>query len=224
MAENPSIMAKTVHDIRDIMNALNYDDLAMHFDQEADEIDPYVVCEGVSVDVFNKYVDEEDESLPRGSMTVSRNALPHKGADATYGPMRDTLNRTPPPPPRTVSDWVTFAVEVGRSQTWESLTRAARWWVGYIGIQYILLLKVNATATELEYRQYAIVCLGTFPDPPTVSGVVRRDAPPDAVADSVAFNMRRILSIPAHDALPEGVNEAAVVNLRDVLNQVWRHI
>ncbi|CAK4110129.1 unnamed protein product [Aphanomyces euteiches] len=225
------------------MNALNYDDLAMHFDQDADEVDPYVVCEGVSVDVFNKYVDEEDESLrvrlpfldlsddgrflivdlatrvhestkcefgtefvfasgnrreigQGGSMTVSKTALPNKAADATYGPLRDTLNRTSPPPPRTVSDWVTLAVE------------------------YVLLLKVNANATELEYRLYDIVVPGPLPNAPTANGTVRRNEVPNP-GDIVSFDMRRVLSIPADQALPEDVNDVANVNLRAVLNNVY---
>ncbi|KAH9087674.1 hypothetical protein LEN26_019898 [Aphanomyces euteiches] len=252
------------------MNALNYDDLAMHFDQDADEVDPYVVCEGVSVDVFNKYVDEEDESLrvrlpfldlsddgrflivdlatrvhestkcefgtefvfasgnrreigQGGSMTVSKTALPNKAADATYGPLRDTLNRTPPPPHRTVSDWVTLAVEVGRSQEWESLTRSARWWAGYVGIQYILLLKVNAAATELEYRLYDIVIPGSLPDAPTANGVVRREEMPNP-GDFVSFNMRRVLSVPTDQALPDQVKDFTDVDLRVVLNAVYASV
>ncbi|KAH9087673.1 hypothetical protein LEN26_019897 [Aphanomyces euteiches] len=267
MAATRSKMAKTVHDIRDIMNALNDDDLAMHFDQDAYEIDPYVVCEAVSVDAFNEYVDEEDESIrirfqfldlsddgrllivdypsrvhesitrvfefkflsamgngdeiaQKGSMTARRDATQDKAADATFAPMNITPNRTPPPPHRTVSDWVTLAVEVGRSQPWESLTRAARWWAGYIGIQYVLLLKVNANATELEYRLYNIVVPGPLPDAPTANGTVRRNEVPNP-GDIVSFDMRRVLSIPADQALPEDVNDVANVNLRAVLNNVY---
>ncbi|KAF0741651.1 hypothetical protein Ae201684P_017494 [Aphanomyces euteiches] len=240
------------------------DDLNSYFDQDTDAIAPYVVCDGVSVDVFNAYADgdtlrfplrfidlsddgrllivelpisrvhestlfafhnkfmaasgNEDKIGELGSMTARRVGTHNKEADTTYGPMEDTLNRDPPPPPRTVSDWVTLAVEIGRSQEWESLTRAATWWAGYVGIQYVLLLKVNANATELEYRLYDIVIPGPLPDAPTANGIVRREEIPNP-ADIVSFSMRRVLSIPENEALPEQVNEVANVNLRRVLDR-----
>ncbi|GMF14377.1 unnamed protein product [Phytophthora lilii] len=52
-----------------------------------------------------------------GSMTVRRAGLPNREADTTLGPLRSTPHRTPPPPPRTIADCVTLAVEVGRAQT-----------------------------------------------------------------------------------------------------------
>ncbi|KAG9409363.1 hypothetical protein AC1031_019616 [Aphanomyces cochlioides] len=155
-----------------------------------------------------------------GSMTAHRVGAHDKEADASYGPREDTPNRTPPPQHRTVNDWVTLAVEAGKSQGWDSLTRTATWWAGYVGIQYILLLKVNDDATELEYRLYDIVIPGPLPDAPTANGTVRRNEAPNP-GDIVSFNMRRILSIPVDQALPERVNDFADVDLRNVLNIVY---
>ncbi|GMF47803.1 unnamed protein product [Phytophthora lilii] len=162
--------SKTADEIRGVMDALKLEVIASYFDQDDDEIDPYVVCEGVSVTAFNQYVGDgeglriplrflalydgrivivelptkvhestarefeskflraagnEDEIAKGGSMTARRAANPNKEADATFGPKRSTLNRTPPPALRTVANWVTLAVEVGRSQTWASLEAAA---------------------------------------------------------------------------------------------------
>ncbi|ETO58428.1 hypothetical protein F444_23196, partial [Phytophthora nicotianae P1976] len=164
--------SKTADEIRGVMDALKLEVIASYFEQDDDEIDPYVVCEGVSVTAFNKYVGDgeglriplrflalydgrivivelptkvhestttkfkskflraagnEDEVAKKGSMTARRAANPKKEADATFGPKRSTLNRTPAPAPRTITDWVTLAVEVGRSQTWASLEEAAQW-------------------------------------------------------------------------------------------------
>ncbi|KAH9087671.1 hypothetical protein LEN26_019895 [Aphanomyces euteiches] len=156
----------------------------------------------------------------RGSTTSRRAGTHSKEADTSYGPNQATPNRTPPPPSRTIADWMTLAVEIGRSQEWESLTSAATWWAGYIGIQYVLLLKVNANATELEYRLYDIVIPGPLPDAPTANGIVRREEMPNP-ADIVSFSMRRVLSIPENEALPEQVNEVANVNLRRVLDRAY---
>ncbi|ETN20010.1 hypothetical protein PPTG_03110 [Phytophthora nicotianae INRA-310] len=47
------------------MGALKLEVIASYFDQDDDEIDPYVVCEGVSVTAFNKYVgDGEGLRIP----------------------------------------------------------------------------------------------------------------------------------------------------------------
>ena len=245
------------------MNALRIDHVAEHFYQDGAEIDPYVVCDGVSIDTFNKYIGHGErlqvasrflelndngqvfivdlpttihestsrkfsshfvaatgnlrEIAERGSMTARRAGFPNKEADDTFGPMGSTPNRTPPPVPRTIADWVTLAVEVGRSQSWASLERAALWWCHYIGIQYILLLKVSASAMQIEYRLYDIVTPGNLP-PPLHHRIRLRN--PERPADSVTFDMRRILSIPAYQPLPNGVNQHAVVNLRTVMNNV----
>ncbi|ETP00575.1 hypothetical protein F441_22031, partial [Phytophthora nicotianae CJ01A1] len=256
--------SKTAREIRDIIDALEFDDIASYFEQDDDEIDPYVVCDGVSVGAFNRYIGDgerlrfalrflqlsddgrilivdlsttvhestvqcfEFEFLTAtgngrlvkigGSTTVSRVGLPKKEADDTYGPLRSTPNRTRPPRPRIIADWVTLAVEVGRAQTWASLETAAQWWCGYAGIQYILLLKVSRPGTQITYRLYEINIPQCLP-PPSATGIIRRRNRPRP-ADSVTFNMRRILSIPANQPLPNGLNPNAVVDLRIVMEQV----
>ncbi|KAF4033649.1 putative Uma2 domain-containing protein [Phytophthora infestans] len=254
---------KTADDIRVAIDALELDAVASYFDNDDDEIDPYVVCEGVSIAAFNEYVGDGEGlrirlrflalgdgrlvivELPTtvhestaeefkseflaatgnrrelgkcGSMTARRAANPNKEADATFGPKRTTLNRAPAPALRTVTDWVTLAVEVGRSQSWASLKGAARWWCGYTGIQYVLLLKISAPGTQIRYALYDST---TRPHPtirPTASGTFRHAAAGAAV--NVTFDMRRILSIPPNAALPPGVNPTARVDLRIVMDLV----
>ncbi|RHY21687.1 hypothetical protein DYB32_009732 [Aphanomyces invadans] len=266
MTESASILPRTAREILGIFKALRLDDVARHFDTDEEDIDPYVVCDRVSVDAFNAYVGDGEglrvalrfldltddgrllilelptivhestveefkgefldatgnrrEVAKRGSMTASIAALPKKEADATYGPMGSTPNQTAPPAPRTIADWVTLAVEVGRSQSWAALTRAVNWWCQYAGIQYILVMKVSASGRQMRYALYDIAILGNLPMP-TASGTFRRRAnnPP---AVEVQFDMHRILSIPAHQALPAGVNQVAVVDLRTVLDLVVR--
>ncbi|KAL8001174.1 hypothetical protein Plhal703r1_c19g0085571 [Plasmopara halstedii] len=255
--------ANTADEIRVAIDALELDVVASYFDNDDDEIDPYVVCEGVSIAAFNKYVGDGEglrialrfialhdgrivivdlpttvhestartfemvfklasgnalEVASRGSMTARRAANPKKEADATFGPKRSTLNRTPLPPLRTVANWVTLAVEVGRSQTWASLVEAAEWWCNYSGIQYVLLLKISSHGVQMRYALYDIAVLGMLPAP-TASGTVSRRTR-DQPAENISFNMRRILSIPANQALPNGVNAIAVVDLRIVMNLV----
>ncbi|GMF49253.1 unnamed protein product [Phytophthora fragariaefolia] len=259
--------SKTAEEIRGVMDALKLDVVASYLDEDDDEIDPYVVCEGVSVTAFNKYVGDgeglriplrflalydgrivivdlpttahestvakftnkflratgnEDEIGERGSMTARRAANPKKEADATFGPMGFTPNQTPAPAPRTVADWVTLAVDVGRSQTWASLVEAAQWWCNYSGIQYILLLKISPKGIQMRYALYDIAVLGTLPAP-TASGEFRQRTTAQP-AVNVTFDMHRILSIPANQALPTGVNANAVVDLRAVMNLVIRSL
>jgi hypothetical protein len=94
---------------------------------------------------FLRAAGNEDEMGRDGSTTARRRGFSNKEADAAFGPLRTSLNRTPPPPRRTVSDWLTLAVEVGRTQPWRSLKGAVGWWCNYSGMQYILLLKISCT-------------------------------------------------------------------------------
>ncbi|GMG17403.1 unnamed protein product [Phytophthora fragariaefolia] len=74
-----------------------------------------------------RYFDRDDDEIDLcGSMTANRAANPNKDADTNFGLKRPTLNRTLPPALRTVTDWVTLAVEVGRSQPWVSLEAATQ--------------------------------------------------------------------------------------------------
>lgn len=63
-------MSKTARQIRSIMNALDMALVTSHFDRgvenaedEFDDIPPFIVCDGVSVDAFNTYV-RDGEGLP----------------------------------------------------------------------------------------------------------------------------------------------------------------
>jgi hypothetical protein len=56
IASTASILSKIAHDILHRINALNLNDVASYFTKDDDEIDPYFVCDGVSVDAFNAYV------------------------------------------------------------------------------------------------------------------------------------------------------------------------
>ncbi|KAF0753764.1 hypothetical protein AaE_005593 [Aphanomyces astaci] len=56
MAPTALALPRTVREILDTMNALRLDDVASYFDKEGHDIDPYVVCEGVSVHALNAYV------------------------------------------------------------------------------------------------------------------------------------------------------------------------
>lgn len=48
--------ANATDEIHGVMNALNLDVVATYFDNDDDEIDPYVVCQKVSVTAFNEYM------------------------------------------------------------------------------------------------------------------------------------------------------------------------
>ncbi|OWY97723.1 hypothetical protein PHMEG_00031681 [Phytophthora megakarya] len=153
-------------------------------------------------------------------MTASVAGRRNKEADATFGPKYSTLNRTVHPAFRTVADWVTLAVEVGRSQSWRSLVETAEWWCDYSGVQYILLLKISPTGIQMQYALYDIAVLGPLPAP-TTTGTFRRNT---AEPVNVSFDMHRILSIPQGHTLPLGVNPIAVVDLRIVMNLVIRSL
>jgi hypothetical protein len=175
----------------------------------------------------------------RGSMTARRGGNPNKEADTTFGPKRNTVNRTRPPGNLAIEKWVTLAIDVARTQSWDSLQKTALWWYGYKGIQYILLLKISEDARDMEYYLYDVPNTAlrepnilrqnvrllsplqvttSLPQYPTASGAFhrnRRGAP-----ENVTFSNRRILSIPMGRSLPAGVHENTVVNLRNVMQQV----
>ncbi|OWZ11708.1 hypothetical protein PHMEG_00015236 [Phytophthora megakarya] len=254
---------KTADEIRSALDALELDVVASYYDGDDDEIDPYVICEGVSIDTFNEFVGDSeglriglrflalddgrivivdfptrvhestaeyfkikfltatgnpDEVGSGGSMTASITGRRNKEADATFGPKYSTPNRTAPPAFRTVADWVTLAVEIGRFQSWRSLEEAAEWWCDYNGVQYILLLKISPTCIQMQYALYSIAALGTLPAPTTTDTLYfnSRDEPDGAIS----FDMHRILSIPLGQALPFGVNEIAHVDLRVIMDLV----
>lgn len=149
-----------------------------------------------------------------------------KEADATYGPFADTTNRTAPPANRALDEWITVAVEVGRWQDWSGLERAASWWHGYNGIQYVLLLKVSPRAESIGYRLYDVAVNpmrpnGPLPNPIAVGGI-HHDL--NGAPENIVLDTRRILSIPPSQALPVGMNDYIIVGLRAVMNNVMRTI
>lgn len=68
-----------------------------------------------------------------------------------------------------MGDWVTLVVEVGRSQSWESLLAAAELWVNYV--ECILLLGVRPRARLLQYALYDAAVPCTLP-PPTAAETI----------------------------------------------------
>ncbi|KAG9401137.1 hypothetical protein AC1031_009892 [Aphanomyces cochlioides] len=158
-------------------------------------------------------------------MTCQRDGSPNKEADATFGPMGSTPGRTPPPVSkdgshRTIADWITLAVEVGRTQDWASLERAAIWWLEYPGIQYVLLIKVSKTARSMTYRLYDVQDYAhpnQLPPPAATESFENRA---NGQAVNLTLDNRRILSIPVAVHLPPGVNDESVINLRAVMRLV----
>ncbi|EQC34781.1 hypothetical protein SDRG_07588 [Saprolegnia diclina VS20] len=168
---------------------------------------------------------KELESI--GSFTASRGqGIKKKQADATFGPRRRTLNRGPPPtldegPPRVLrklKSWVTLAVEVGHYQTWNGLEAAGNWWSHYVGVKYVLLMKVNENATTLEYRLHKISQIGDLPVPSQQGTLTVED---DAAAGDhiLRFDTRVVLAIPPGLPLPSGMNDVCNVSLLDLLQE-----
>ncbi|CEO97104.1 hypothetical protein PBRA_005709 [Plasmodiophora brassicae] len=90
---------------------------------------------------FLKACGDDEQLGKRGSSTVQRDDQPNRQSDASYGPKRNTINRIPVPDGRELENWITLAVEVGQTQDWASLRRAAEWWANYNGVQYVLLIQ-----------------------------------------------------------------------------------
>ncbi|EQC34840.1 hypothetical protein SDRG_07644 [Saprolegnia diclina VS20] len=165
-----------------------------------------------------------------GSFTASRGqGIMKKAADATFGPMHDTLNRGPRPtldegPPRVlrdVSDWVTLAVEVGYAQAWTGLLVAGNWWSNYVGVKYVVLARIDEEATTLEYRLYEIVLVGDLAVPSQQGTLTVED---DAAAGdhTLRFDTRVVLAIPPGLDLPPQMNDFCNVNLLDLLQETRR--
>ncbi|OQS01976.1 hypothetical protein THRCLA_05608 [Thraustotheca clavata] len=77
MASSSSVSRpKTVREIRKIMKELNLDDIALHFNSDDDDIDPYDVCDGVSIDAFNAYIGD-GEGLRIGLRFISLSSDGH---------------------------------------------------------------------------------------------------------------------------------------------------
>ncbi|KDO17370.1 hypothetical protein SPRG_17200 [Saprolegnia parasitica CBS 223.65] len=174
---------------------------------------------------FLRATGDGDEVATRGSFTASRGrGIKKKQADATFGPLRQPPNRVEPPPvdegPQRVlldvGDWVTLAVEVGHYETWNGLEVAGNWWSHYVGVKYVLLMQVNAAATQLAYQLYEISQVGSLP-PASRRGSMTLDNIADAKCPTLRFDTRVLLVIPPGEPLPANMNDYCYVNLLRVL-------
>ncbi|CAK4086288.1 unnamed protein product [Aphanomyces euteiches] len=178
---------------------------------------------------FHQFCGNDRKFATKGSMTCQRDGSPNKEADATFGPMGSTPGRTPPPVlkdrrQRTIADWITLVVEVGRTQDWASLERAAIWWLNYTGIQYVLLIKVSKSARSMTYRLYDVQDYShpnQLPPPAASESFEHQENGP---AVDLSLDNRRILSIPVAENLPPGVNDESVIDLRAVMVEVIESI
>ncbi|KAG9399423.1 hypothetical protein AC1031_011814 [Aphanomyces cochlioides] len=244
-----------------LIRKLDMDVLSAHFNTNQDDVEPYVICEGVSVRAFNEAVandedlpirvrfiafpsgqvvitelptrahdfiaayvsrifieaahDRDHYIVPRSTVTLQRPGFPNKEADATSGPAADVPNLSPAPLGLYQGNWVTLAVEGAFSQTWEDLLdNGTNWWIGYPGIQYVLCIKVVATAHRLQYCVYDSALHGL-----AVQGVVGLT---DENETNLVFDTCRILGIAAGSALPPGMPDQIVVDLREIIRLVVR--
>ncbi|SPR01081.1 unnamed protein product (mitochondrion) [Plasmodiophora brassicae] len=107
---------------------------------------------------FLKACGDDEQLGKRGSSTVQRDDQPNRQSDASYGPKRNTINRIPVPDGRELENWITLAVEVGQTQDWASLRRAAE----------------CIRARSMHYELYRILGPGRLPDAPASKCQFRR--------------------------------------------------
>ncbi|KAH9111734.1 hypothetical protein LEN26_006863 [Aphanomyces euteiches] len=165
----------------------------------------------------------------RNSTRCRRHRNPSKEADASFGPKRTTSGRTDPPilnngRSRMFDDWITLAVEVRRSQDWDSLERAAIWWLNYIGMEYVLLIKVTERARSMTYRLYDIQDYAHPNQLPPASAQGPFQYRRNGLPINITFDNRRLLSLQQAANLPPGVNPTTVINLRAVMREVIESI
>ncbi|EQC34782.1 hypothetical protein SDRG_07589 [Saprolegnia diclina VS20] len=177
---------------------------------------------------FLQATGDGDEVNSSGSFTASRGqGIKMMQADATYGPFYNTLNRGPPPtldegPPRVLrrcSEWVTLAVVVGHYQTWTGLEAAGNWWSHYVGVKYVLLMKVNENASTLAYKLFEISQVGDLPLPSQQGSLTVDD---DMKQYILRIDTRHLLAIPHGDEIPSGMHDVCAVDLGRVLRQAHR--
>jgi hypothetical protein len=150
-----------------------------------------------------------------------------KQADNTYGPRRKTPNSVCPQNIPN-GNWITFIVEVAKSQTWPAMRKKTILWYGYPGIQYILLMQIKLVgqALNLMYELYDVEVnnlLGPGTLPTEADGIVAGNFRSDEVngaAQHITLENRRILGIPQNQPLPHGVSDNVTIDLCTVLNQV----
>ncbi len=161
----------------------------------------------------------------RGSIRASRGgSAARKEADATFGPRRTTphhdRNRLPNHHPNLsrrerYQFWITFAVEVGVSQSWRSLDNAAEWWEAYNGIHYILCIRVQPDEQSADFKFYDLsgrrrrVIEGHVP-PPT-----RRSR------TTITLDTRKLLAIPDDQPVPDSMNDTCIADLQEILELMF---
>ncbi|KAH9134145.1 hypothetical protein LEN26_006864 [Aphanomyces euteiches] len=230
------------------MQSLDRNELAEYFRQKA--VTPFVVCNGIDVDVFNEYFGHNDPVVPlrcvelfEGQLRIVEYPIStvHEstvdefkaelyrscGDDREFG-KRGSMTCCRYGNPDKEAD-ATFGPlddtpDPRQLTDWASLERAALWWLEYPGIQYVLLIKVSKTARSMTYRLYDVqdyAHLNQLP-PPAATESFRHQVNGPAV--NITLDNRRILSIPAATNLPPGVNDMTVIDLRAVMRQAIRSI
>jgi hypothetical protein len=148
-------------------------------------------------------------------------------ADKTYGPFPNIPNSVRPQALQPGDEWITFVLEVGRSQRWASLRRRALRWYNYTGMQYVLLIGISAQAKSMSYELYQVNPMpGNVATqlPPPVAGysTIRHKQRGVQTPLLITLDSRHILGIPALQQLPQGVPANLTVDLQAVLNIVRR--
>jgi hypothetical protein len=143
-------------------------------------------------------------------------------ADDTYGPLPNIPNSVRPQGLQPGDEWITFVVEVGKSQRWASLRRRALRWYNYAGMQYVLLISISPEARSMSYELYEVNPMLANPAaqllPPVVGYSSFRHNLTVRTPVRITLDSRRILGIPTLQPLPRGVPANFTVNLRKVLN------
>jgi hypothetical protein len=153
----------------------------------------------------------------------------HQGleADETYGP-RPNIPHSVRPLGLPNNMWITFVLEVGKSQSWLSMRRKTIQWYAYPNIEYILLIDINDDATRMEYEFYTVQLnplvtnhAGDVILPNIPHGDFDYD-PNGGAQEIITFDIRRLLGLPPGPPpllpLPNGIPDSVDVDLRPVLN------
>jgi hypothetical protein len=102
--------------------------------------------ENINLELFFRQSVLRDYCHVLGTTTIHLNSISME-ADKTYGPLPNVPNSVPPPGFQ--GRWVTFVLEVGRSQ------RGLRWY-NYTGMQYVLLIGISPKARIMSYEFYEV--------------------------------------------------------------------
>jgi Putative restriction endonuclease len=148
-------------------------------------------------------------------------------ADATFGTLPNLPNSVRPQALQPGQEWITFVVEVARTQTWTSLREKAQDWCDYPGMKYVLLISVSPKARHMEYEFYSVVTTAANQNTLLLVSsdsfwhTANANAVPPPAPVPVTLDIHHILGIP-QDQLPVVVAGFVTVDLRVVLNSVMR--